>query len=52
LTGILVIDDVYKTGATAKRVLDIINSVAPDIPKYFLSVSFTVLNEVVPGGKL
>ena len=38
LTGILVIDDVYKTGATARRVLDIINSVAPDIPKYFLSV--------------
>jgi predicted amidophosphoribosyltransferase len=52
LKGILVIDDVYKTGATARRVLDIINSVAPEIPKYFLSVSFTVLNEVVPGGKL
>lgn len=52
LKGILVIDDVYKTGATARRVLDIINSVAPDIPKYFLSVSFTVLDEVIPGGKL
>jgi hypothetical protein len=52
LKGILVIDDVYKTGATARRVLDIINSVAPEIPKYFLSVSFTVLNEVVPGGNL
>jgi predicted amidophosphoribosyltransferase len=52
LKGILVIDDVYKTGATARRVLDIINSVAPEIPKYFLSVSFTVLNEILPGGKL
>jgi predicted amidophosphoribosyltransferase len=51
-TGILVIDDVYKTGATARRVLDIINSVAPEVPKYFLSVSFTVLNEVIPGGKV
>ena len=51
LTGVLIIDDVYKTGATARRVLDIINSVAPEIPKYFLSVSFTVLNEVIPGGK-
>ena len=51
LTGVLIIDDVYKTGATARRVLDIINSVAPEIPKYFLSVSFTVLNEVSPGGK-
>jgi predicted amidophosphoribosyltransferase len=52
LTGILVIDDVYKTGATARRVLDIINSIAPEVPKYFLSVSFTVLNEVIPGGKV
>ena len=52
LRGILVIDDVYKTGATARRVLEIINSVAPEVPKYFLSVSFTVLNEVIPGGKL
>ena len=52
LTGVLIIDDVYKTGATARRVLDIINSVAPDVPKYFLSVSFTVLNEVIPGGKV
>jgi len=52
LTGILIIDDVYKTGATARRVLDIINSVAPEVPKYFLSVSFTVLDEVIPGGKV
>jgi hypothetical protein len=52
LTGILIIDDVYKTVATARRVLDIINSVAPEVPKYFLSVSFTVLNEVIPGGKV
>ena len=52
LTGVLIIDDVYKTGATARRVLDIINSVAPEVQKYFLSVSFTVLNEVIPGGKV
>jgi hypothetical protein len=52
LKGILVIDDVYKTGATARRVLNIVNSVAPDIPKYFLTVSFTVLNEIVAGGKI
>ena len=52
LTGVLIIDDVYKTGATARRVLDIINSVAPAVPKYFLSVSFTVLNEVITGGKV
>jgi predicted amidophosphoribosyltransferase len=52
LTGILIIDDVYKTGATARRVLDIINSIAPEVPKYFLSVSFTVLNEVIPEGKV
>jgi adenine/guanine phosphoribosyltransferase-like PRPP-binding protein len=52
LTGILIIDDVYKTGATARRVLDIINSIAPKVPKYFLSVSFTVLNEVIPEGKV
>lgn len=48
VTGILVIDDVYKTGGTARRALDIINMVSPDIPKYFLSVSFTVLAEITP----
>lgn len=48
VTGILVIDDVYKTGGTARRALNIINMVAPDIPKYFLSVSFTVLAEISP----
>lgn len=50
-SGVLVIDDVYKTGATARRVLNIINSIAPNIPKYFLSVAFTVLDEVKAGEK-
>lgn len=40
VTGILVIDDVYEQGATAEVILNLINSFAPDLPKYFLSVAY------------
>lgn len=40
VTGILVIDDVYEQGATAEVILNLINSFAPDMPKYFLSVAY------------
>ena len=40
VTGILVIDDVYEQGATAEVILDLINNIAPNIPKYFLSVAY------------
>ncbi len=50
--GVLVLDDVYETGATASQVLELVNSVAPDIPKYFLSISFVLRDVIAPGGKL
>lgn len=50
--GLLVIDDVYQTGATASRILEILNQIAPNVPKYFLAVAFTVLDEIVPKGKI
>jgi hypothetical protein len=50
--GLLVIDDVYQTGATARRILEILNQIAPNVPKYFLAVAFTVLDEIVPKGKI
>jgi hypothetical protein len=52
LRGVLVIDDVYQTGATASRILEILNQIAPNVPKYFLAVAFTVLDEIVPKGKI
>lgn len=52
IQGVLVIDDVYQTGATARRILEILNQIVPNVPKYFLAVAFTVLDEVVPKGKI
>lgn len=40
VTGLLVIDDVYEQGATADVILNIINLVSPDIPKYFLAMAY------------
>lgn len=40
VTGILVIDDVYEQGATAEVILNVINTVAPNLPKYFLSIAY------------
>lgn len=40
ITGILVIDDVYEQGATAEVILELINDIAPNVPKYFLSVAY------------
>ena len=40
VTGILVIDDVYEQGATAEVILQVINKIAPDLPKYFLSIAY------------
>ena len=40
ITGILVIDDVYEQGATAEVILELINDIAPNMPKYFLSVAY------------
>ena len=40
VTGILVIDDVYEQGATAEVILELINDIAPNMPKYFLSVAY------------
>jgi predicted amidophosphoribosyltransferase len=40
VTGILVIDDVYEQGATAEVILELINDIAPNVPKYFLSVAY------------
>lgn len=40
VTGILVIDDVYEQGATAEVLLQVINTIAPNLPKYFLSIAY------------
>ncbi len=38
--GLLLIDDIYETGATLRTTVGILNKVVPDIPKYFLTVTY------------
>jgi predicted amidophosphoribosyltransferase len=38
--GLLLIDDIYETGATLRTTVEILNEVVPDIPKYFLTVTY------------
>jgi predicted amidophosphoribosyltransferase len=38
--GLLLIDDIYETGATLRATVDILNEVVPGIPKYFLTVTY------------
>jgi predicted amidophosphoribosyltransferase len=39
-TGLLLIDDIYETGATLRTTVEILNEVVPSIPKYFLTISY------------
>ena len=41
-TGLLLIDDIYETGATLRATVQILNKVVPNIPKYFLTVTYIV----------
>ena len=38
--GLLLIDDIYQTGATLHTTVEILNEVVPAIPKYFLTVTY------------
>ena len=38
--GLLLIDDIYETGATLRTTVEILNEVVPTIPKYFLTVAY------------
>ncbi|CAN2210288.1 Phosphoribosyltransferase domain [Candidatus Nanopelagicaceae bacterium] len=38
--GLLLIDDIYQTGATLRTTVEILNAVVPAIPKYFLTVTY------------
>jgi predicted amidophosphoribosyltransferase len=38
--GLLLIDDIYETGATLRTTVEILNEVVPAIPKYFLTVAY------------
>jgi predicted amidophosphoribosyltransferase len=38
--GLLLIDDIYETGATLRTTVEILNVVVPAIPKYFLTVTY------------
>lgn len=38
--GLLLIDDIYETGATLRTTVEILNKVVPTIPKYFLTVAY------------
>jgi predicted amidophosphoribosyltransferase len=39
-TGLLLVDDIYETGATLRTTVEILNQVVPAIPKYFLTVTY------------
>ena len=39
-TGLLLIDDIYETGATLRTTVEILNEVVPSIPKYFLTITY------------
>ena len=41
-TGLLLIDDIYETGATLRTTVEILNEVVPNIPKYFLAISYII----------
>ncbi len=38
--GLLLIDDVYDTGATLRTTVSLLNQVVPEIPKYFLTIAY------------
>jgi predicted amidophosphoribosyltransferase len=38
--GLLLVDDIYETGATLRSTVEILNQVVPSIPKYFLTVTY------------
>jgi predicted amidophosphoribosyltransferase len=38
--GLLLIDDIYETGATLRTTVKLLNEVVPSIPKYFLTVAY------------
>jgi predicted amidophosphoribosyltransferase len=38
--GLLLIDDVYETGATLRTTVSLLNQVVPEIPKYFLTIAY------------
>ena len=38
--GLLLIDDVYETGATLRTTVTLLNEVVPKIPKYFLTMAY------------
>ena len=40
--GLLLIDDIYETGATLRTTVEILNEVVPTIPKYFLAISYII----------
>ncbi len=39
-SGLLLIDDIYETGATLRTTVKLLNEVVPSIPKYFLTVAY------------
>ena len=38
--GLLLIDDIYETGATLRSMAQILNKIVPSIPKYFLTIAY------------
>lgn len=38
--GLLLIDDIYETGATLRTMVQILNEIVPSIPKYFLTIAY------------
>ena len=38
--GLLLIDDIYETGATLRTTVEILNEIVPSIPKYFLTIAY------------
>ena len=38
--GLLLIDDIYETGATLRTTVEILNKVVPTIPKFFLTICY------------
>jgi predicted amidophosphoribosyltransferase len=40
--GLLLIDDIYETGATLRTTVALLNQVVPDIPKYFLTIAYII----------
>ena len=42
IKGILLIDDIYETGATLRTTVELLNKIVPSIPKYFLTVAYLI----------